>query len=211
MPRIAIVETADELRACFALRYAVWKQLGYLETENADGLEIDAFDRRATSFAVFEGGRAIATLRLVGENEPWMLAAEVLDDVADARLRARALGPCRRRLPSMTTEHIARLVEARRAPGQLLAELSRSVVHPDHRGRGLLRALIELGLARAMRAGRPLLVGSCVEGHVPLYARFGFAPLPGAGAALNDTVGTVGVTLYRDTRRHSEITLEVHP
>ena len=48
-------------------------------------------------------------------------------------------------------------------------------VHPDHRGRGLGRAVIEAGLARAAKEGFPAFLETSDETNVAIYERLGFA------------------------------------
>jgi N-acetylglutamate synthase-like GNAT family acetyltransferase len=54
--------------------------------------------------------------------------------------------------------------------GREILELASIAVHPDHRGRGIARAIIEKLL---MGASRPLYL-MCMEHNGPIYRKFGF-------------------------------------
>lgn len=57
--------------------------------------------------------------------------------------------------------------------GNEILELASIAAHPDHRGRGLARRIIE---ALLERTPRPLYL-MCMAHNGPMYEKFGFAPL----------------------------------
>jgi N-acetylglutamate synthase-like GNAT family acetyltransferase len=57
--------------------------------------------------------------------------------------------------------------------GKDILELASIAAHPDHRGRGLARKIIE---ALLERTPRPLYL-MCMAHNGPMYEKFGFAPL----------------------------------
>lgn len=58
--------------------------------------------------------------------------------------------------------------------GNEILELASIATHPDFRGQGLARGIIEALLAKTPR---PLYL-MCMDRNGPIYAKFGFAPIP---------------------------------
>lgn len=209
---LRVIADAADLRAAFRLRYRVFEALGYLPGRFPSGLEIDAYDGWSIPFGAFSlaTGELCGTLRLVtGERRDRLARAirRLVDASGDAQLRVRALSPRRRPLPSLISEAIGDALARANPHGRIAAELSRTIVHPDHRGSGLSRGLMELGLARAMLHGDRLLLGGCHPDHVALYARYGYRVLPGTGIDPYDSVGGQGShTVVCDTAELPEPT-----
>jgi predicted GNAT family N-acyltransferase len=180
---IRILDSVHELVESYRLRYEVYGALGYLRHPLVSGLEIDEHDVGAIPFGAFDlaTGDMVGTIRLLS-NEPQpgyeALVHRIVEDFGDARLAERVFGPPRERLPSILSEQIARQIDACNIEGFPLRELSRSITHPDHRGSGLGRGLMELGLAYAMQDGPVFLVGGCQSIHLGMYARYGYQKLP---------------------------------
>jgi predicted GNAT family N-acyltransferase len=192
MPEVRVLANDAELVASFRLRHAVYSALGYV-TPSATSLEIDEYDCHAIPFGSFdEHGRLVGTLRLIrGSVQPHQAAAvtRVLVEHGDRALIARALRPRKHPLPAIVSARIAQQIAAFNTAGYPVCELSRTIVHPEHRGRGLSRGLLELGLAWASCDGPVVLVGACLPEHVPMYARYGYHALPEVGRDHFDSVG----------------------
>ena len=92
------------------------------------------------------------------------------------------------------------MLDAYNTDDQIVEELSRTVVHPEYRGSGVSRGLMEFGLAYAMAAGDPVLIGGCVPEHLPMYAKYGYEKLPGTDLDTYDTVGQIANTVVCNTR-----------
>jgi predicted N-acetyltransferase YhbS len=97
-------------------------------------------------------------------------------------------------------------VMALRPAGFGLYELGRGIVRPGYQGAGVMRGLIEFGIACAARAGPAAIIGSCLPGHVAFYARHGFVPLPGASLESFPSVGQDGYVLIGRSDRLPEPT-----
>jgi GNAT superfamily N-acetyltransferase len=193
----------EEILDYHRLRYAAYDAIGYLRHHNAARLEIDEYDARAVPFAAFSAtsGRLVGTLRLVTtgpqERHRKVLAA-ILERFPEAdvgQLDARPEWP----LPSIVGAHTARMLDRYNPLGLPVEELSRTIIHPDWQGAGISRAIIELAIAFAMRRGPRVLIGGCLAEHAPMYARYGFTPLPGTGIETFASVGQLAYTLAART------------
>jgi predicted GNAT family N-acyltransferase len=188
------LETVEELIASFRLRHEVYGALGYLQRFNPSGLEIDEYDAFSIPLGAFDptSGELIGTLRLItAEPQPEIdsLVHCVLGSFADRVLTRQALAPRPRPLPSVISDDIERQIAALNPDGLAVQELSRTIVRPGHRGAGISRRLMELGLAYATRSTPVVLIGSCVPAHVAMYARYGYRRLPRAGLDHFTSVG----------------------
>jgi predicted GNAT family N-acyltransferase len=191
---IRILAVEEELIESYRLRHEVYGALGYLRGSNPSGLEIDEFDGSSIPFGAFDpaSGVMIGTLRLVTtEPQPRYdgLIRCILASLDDAVLAEQALGSRRRALPSMISDDVERQIAGFNTGRFVVGELSRTIVHPDFRGAGVSRGLMEVGLAHAARASPAVLVGSCLPDLVPMYARYGYSRLVAAGLDYFDSVG----------------------
>lgn len=192
---IKVLETVDELIESYRLRYEVYGALGYVKRFNAARLEIDSFDPYSIPFGAFDSlsGEMIGTLRLItGGLQPDYARAvsRVLADVDDEDLTLEAEKPRPALLyPSIVSDEIRRAIDAYNTGGFAVRELSRTIVRPAHRGSGVSRGLMELGLAHASLYGPSVLIGGCLPEHVPMYARYGYVQLDQTGFDYYDSVG----------------------
>lgn len=180
--KIRLLDTESDLMASFRLRYEVYRALGYLRSTLASELEIDEHDACALPFGAFDlsTGDLIGTIRLLSSDpHPGYerMIRRVVEACGDARLAERVFGE-RGDLPSILSPRIAREIAVCNTSGFPVRELSRSITHPDHRGSGVGRGLMELGLTYAMQDGPVFLVGGCQTEHLPMYARYGYDKLP---------------------------------
>src|SRR4029079_9048227 len=101
------------------------------------------------------------------------LIRRVVADHADEDLARQASGPRPLGLPSIISDDVGRQIEAFNTERFAVQELSRTIVRPGHRGSGVSRGLMELGLAHAARRAPAVLVVGCLSEHLPMYARYG--------------------------------------
>jgi GNAT superfamily N-acetyltransferase len=202
---IKVLDSSEELVRAYRLRYQVFEALDYLRTSNRCRLEIDAYDRYAIAFGAIEiaSGELVGTLRLIANGPQAFFAGRIrriLDLAGERGLRAQALERRRRAMPSIVSPAVGACLAAYNADAQEVEELSRTIVDPRYRGSGVSRGLMEFGLAYAMAAADPILIGGCLPEHVPMYAKYGYERLPGTGLDAYDTVGQVAHTVVCNTR-----------
>lgn len=191
---IRILQTFEELLDSYRLRYEIYGAIGYLQSANAARCEIDAYDARSIPLGAFDlvSGAMVGTLRLItDEVQPGYayLIARVLEQLGDDALTAQANAPATSFLPSIVSDEVEREIEHFNVEGFPIRELSRSIVRPEHRGSGVSRGLMALGMALAARHTPALLIGGCMPEHLPMYARYGYQQLPHTGL---DRFGSVG-------------------
>ena len=197
---IRILTTVRELVESYWLRYDSYSALGYLQCSNLAKLEIDPYDLMSIPFGAFDAasGRMIGTLRIVtSELQPVYerLVSRVLTEFADHDLTEQALGGRPHRLPAIVTDEIDRQIDAVN-PGRFpVHEMSRFIVHPDHRSSHVSRGLAHLAFAYAMRSGRAVFIAGCQPRHVRLYASYGFVQLPHTGVDFHASVGQFANTI----------------
>jgi hypothetical protein len=216
---IRTLGTAAELIESYRLRYDVYRTLGYLQRSNASKLEIDSYDSLSVPFGAFDpvSHAMIGTLRLITtEPQPEYegLIRRILADLADDALTQQALGPWAHPLPSIISHDVQRQIEAFNTERFVVQELSRTIVHPGHRGIGVSRGLVEFGMAYASRLGPVIIVGGCLPAHLPMYAKFGCQQLPHTDLELFESVGQIASTvicrtdvLPQPTRAHVDALL----
>jgi predicted GNAT family N-acyltransferase len=197
---VRILDTVPEFVEAFRLRYEVYGALGYLQSFNDAKLEIDEWDWQSVPFGAFDpvSGEMIGTLRLIthaGHTSHSKLIRQVLDDVGDGDLKEQTKKRRRHLLPSMISDVIVREVQSFNSDGFVVQELSRTIVRPSHRGAGVSRALMELGIAQAARFAPTVLIGGCLPQHLPMYAKYGYQKLPNTSLDLYDSVGQVAVAV----------------
>jgi len=193
---IRALETAVELYETYRLRYDIYGALGYIQHRNASQLEIDAYDPCSIPFGAFDraSGEMIGTLRLITiEPQPDYeeLVRSVLVELDDQALTDQVLGPRPHSLPSIVSDQVDLQIDEFNTERYPVQELSRTIVRPGHRGAGISRGLMELGLAHAMLGGPTVLVGGCLPRHVPMYAKYGYQQLPHSGSEHFDSVGQI--------------------
>lgn len=203
---IRVLGTESELIEAYRLRHDVYGALGYLRCTNSSQLEIDEFDISSIPFGAFDpvSGTMIGTLRLVTvARQPHHehMIRRIAGALIDPAPGFHALKPRRSRLPSIVSDEIARGIAIFNAGRFPVHELSRTIVRPDHRGTGVSRGLIEVGLAYAARSGPAVLIGSCLPAHVAMYAKYGYAPLPATEVAYFESVGRVATPVICRTDR----------
>lgn len=197
---IRILTTVRDLVESYWLRYDTYGALGYLRYSNPSKLEIDPYDLMSIPLGAFDAasGRMVGTLRIVTtELQPTYqrLISRVLTEFADPDLTRQALGNRPHRLPAIVTDEIARQIAAVNTEQWAVHELSRFIVHPDHRSSHVSRSLVQLALACATRAAPAVLIAGCQPRHVRLYASYGFVQLPHTDVDFHDSVGQLANTI----------------
>lgn len=197
---IRILATVRELVESYWLRYDTYEALGYLRCCNPSKLEIDPYDLMAIPLGAFDAvsGRMVGTLRIVTtELQPvyQRLISRVLTEFADHDLTQQALGSRPHRLPAIVTDEIDRQIAAVNTEQLAVHELSRFIVHPDHRSSHVSRGLVQLALAYATRSAPAVLIAGCQPRHIRLYASYGFVQLPHTGVDFHDSVGQFANTI----------------
>jgi GNAT superfamily N-acetyltransferase len=199
LPTVRPASSIDEIRQCLTLRKHVYGLLHYLSPEQMDdpsGLELDAWDDSSIHFAALERGRIVGSVRLVLELPPtppltiginlglfhvfheqrsWIrtLVRKLPRAFRERFDRKRFLLPI---LQSTDFESRWRHTLERIAPA---AEISRVVVAPDQRGRGISRPLITAAKDSARELRRRAAVLECIPAHQPMYEQYGFRRIPG--------------------------------
>jgi predicted GNAT family N-acyltransferase len=192
MCELKVLTTDEDLVASYRLRYDVYGGLGYIRTTNRSRLEIDEYDPFSIPFGAFVGGELVGTLRLiVSEKQPEYIEAlgRILSHQHDPELIEQASRLRRHPLPSIISTQVMRQIERFNVDRFPVRELSRTIVGPDHRGAGVSRGLMELGLAISAQRGPAVLIGGCLAEHVPMYAKYGYVELPDTRRDLYDSVG----------------------
>ncbi len=203
--KIRLLDSEEDLVESFRLRYRVYQALGYLQHTLVSELEIDVHDAYAIPFGAFDlaSGEMVGTIRLLSsESHPGYerMVHRIVELQGDAQLAERVFGE-RRALPSVLCERIAGLIDACNTGRFPVRELSRSITDPAHRGTGVGRGLMELGLAYAMQDGPSFLVGGCQSEHVPMYARYGYHQLPHTDRDHFASLGQTGAVVVCRTDR----------
>lgn len=193
---LRVLDTVADLVESFRLRYEVYDAVGYLQRQNQSKLEIDEHDVCAIPFGAFDltTNEMIGTLRLISnEVQPGYQALihRVVEDFADDQLRERTSGPAPERLPSVLSDEVDHQVGAFNTAGYPVRELSRGIIHPAHRGSGIGRGMMELGIAHATKHTPVVLIGGCLPAHLPMYARYGYQQLPERQLDRFDHVGQI--------------------
>ena len=180
-----------EMSGYFSLRYKVWKSIGYLRGENArtrTQWEIDFWDRTAVPLcAIAPDGKIMGCLRLIsnlGDEEPSYVAKI-------ERLLGKARDPHLSRLFSFQHTPMHPFDVLCEFPGfrakfrELMqrrtnvAEVGRVAVDPDYRGQCIAEILVDSAVSLAQSRRVACLFLACRDELGPLYAKSGFAPVPG--------------------------------
>lgn len=197
---LRMLTTVAELVESYWLRYDTYGALGYLQCSNPSKLEIDPYDLMSIPLGAFDAasGRMVGTLRVVTtELQPvyQRLISRVLTEFADPDLTRQALDARPHSLPAIVTDEIDRQIAAFNTERFAVHELSRFIVHPDHRSSHVSRGLVQLAFAHATRSGPAMFIAGCQPKHVRLYASYGFVQLPHTDIDFHDSVGQFANTI----------------
>lgn len=197
---LRVLTTVAELVESYRLRYDTYSALGYLQFFNQSKLEIDPYDLSSIPFGAFDtaSGAMIGTLRLISkepQQEYDYLVRHIVDTHRDPELAEQTWAPRPHPLPSLVSIDNEHQIEAFNTERFPIHELSRFIVHPEHRCANLARGLVMLGMAHAMQSGPIAFIAGCLPTHVRLYARYGFVKVPHTGLDRFDSVGQIANTI----------------
>ncbi len=190
MVSIRRLESIEDFRCYFRLRYQVWKEMGYLPAQRdcpESQMEIDYSDRTAIPVGAFNsGGELVGCARLVFPFGDEVRYARVIDELVAEQNSAilsqnlkypEALNHPFDLLESFRgfREYYARLVR----DGARKAEVSRVIVASSFRQHGLGEVLVDslVSIARELRI--QVLFLACHGNHRGFYERCGFRALEG--------------------------------
>jgi len=206
LERPIIIKRVDEkeMKEYLHLRYRVWDRIGYLPEwrQNSDQLEADAYDHYSLQFCAVDGtdNRVVTALRFVAqEKQPQGELIETLLDSAKDLKTATAFDLERKgRIPSEEYSDITAVIDENEKNGRRVGELSRLAVHPEWKGRGVTKRLMEFGIASAMDIGYRIALSRCVTSQVDFYGKFGQYPIPGLEPKLDPLVQQMAYPLTMD-------------
>ena len=193
-----------EMREYLHLRYNVWEKIGYLPDwrQNSDRLEADAYDRYSLQLCALDGddGHVVSVLRFVTqEKQPQSEIIEALFDSAKDLKTATAFDMERNgRIPSEEYSDSTAIINENEKNGRRVGELSRLAVHPEWKGRGVTKRLMEFGIASALDIGYRIALSRCVTSQVDFYGKFGQYPIPGLVPKLDPLVQQMAYPLIMD-------------
>jgi ribosomal protein S18 acetylase RimI-like enzyme len=187
--RVRQIQTAQEFEEYFVLRYNVWKEMGYLPRDEGSletPWDVNFTDRTSVALGAYERDRLVACVRLVyglGEEDRSVVAIieRLLTDRGGTSLAMRLAIP-----PGMAPQfdilgafqgfpkYYRRLVTDRVAK----AEVSRVIVAPEYRKRGLGEVVVDSVTALANLRQLDLLFLACRQSHQSFYERCGFSAIP---------------------------------
>lgn len=180
----------SEFEQFFALRYRVWKEMGFIpKRHHKTQWELDFTDRNSVPVGAFsKEGVLLGCIRLVGPfgaefDQHVTLIKKMIDGADDRRLRAAFTPPTDWNRPFDVLDsfpdfgdYYARQTKNKRTPA---AEVSRVIVVPEWRQRGLGEVLVDSAISLARRQGIKLLLLACQPKHAIFYRRCGFRIIRG--------------------------------
>ena len=211
------LKSSDDFIQYFRLRYKVWSAMGYLsqECDCANlGLELNYSDRTAYPIGAFNRhGELIGCARLVfpigHDSHHLPLISQLVAAKNDAKLMAIFQYP---RMMLHPFDLLESLVGFRAYFAGLVrkhityAEVSRVIVAPEFRDKGLGEVLVDSLVTLAQRIKVDLLFLACNDKLHPFYERCGFSVLPGLNcehfAGVNAPAIAMAMDLERRNRCH---------
>ena len=215
---VRILSRTDEIEASLRLRYDVWKEKGYLAPERESPRtpwEVDYTDRNAVVIGLFDAhGTLAGCARLVREMGPDRCSYAAGLESLLARARDPVLlrnynghdsaGRASMRQPFDVLEEFAgfrdiyRRYVKERTP---VAELSRVVLAPKHRGRGFGEVLVDSLVSIARRNGIEVLFLACRETSAPFYRHCGFETVEGMRSEAFLDIPDASVIMFNELGR----------
>jgi len=203
------IATPDELRDYFALRYEVWSAAGYIpraRDASRARLELDYTDRTSVPVGAYTPqGQLAGCARLVHQ-----LGAERPDTVRTIKdIIKRSGDPVLRQnfaYPRVLShpfdildafpgfrDYYQRLVRERRSK----AEVSRVIIHPDHRGHRLSERLVDHLVDVATREGVNVVFLACRPEIRHVYEASGFRIVPDLSAPRFEDIPIASIVMER--------------
>lgn len=203
------IGSPEEFRAYFGLRYEIWSASGYIPRSRdavQARLELDYTDRTSVAIGAFTPeGRLAGCARLVhqlGAERPdtVRLIKSIIKESSDPVLRQNFAYPRVLSHPFDILDafpgfrgYYQRLVREHRSK----AEVSRVIVHPDHRGHRLAQVLVDRLVAIAVRQRVNVLLLACRPEIRHLYEASGFRIVPDLTAPQFEDIPIASIVMER--------------
>jgi ribosomal protein S18 acetylase RimI-like enzyme len=207
------LDSEEDFRAYFSLRYSVWKQLSYMPPEKncADSQwELDYTDRTSLPIGAFsKEGDLIGCSRLVrgvGEDVPKYVSLihRLVEEKNDPKLLANFRYPVGLMHPFDVLESFPQFREYYRSlvkNGTPKAEVSRVIVKPECRHQGLGEVLVDSLISLARTKQIEVLFLACRKEHRDFYGRCGFRVIAGMECEHFVNVNVPAMAMERDLRK----------
>ena len=221
------VTTKQSLRLSLELRYQIYCALGYLSEPvraSQSRIELDCYDPTAIHYVVTsydDPGRVVASMRLlIPEASPLLIGirsadyrrwcGELANDEPTRVFRELLRRGHPNALPALDSfDYFTRIKDQPRFKELVLprnsCEISRVVVDPEYRGRGLLNLLMEKAIGIAACNRKRYLLLECAPFHEPMYGKFGFQVIEDEGQryyARERRLDAWVVAMYRELKDH---------
>jgi ribosomal protein S18 acetylase RimI-like enzyme len=203
------IVTPEELRDYFSLRYEVWSSAGYIPRSRDAArarLELDYTDRTSVPIGAYTPeGRLAGCARLVhqlGAERPDTVRTikDIIKQAGDPILRQNFAYPRVLSHPFDILDafpgfrdYYQRLVRERRSK----AEVSRVIVHPEHRGHRLGQRLVDHLVDIAVREGVNVIFLACRPEIRHLYEASGFQIVPDLSAPRFEDIPIASIVMER--------------
>jgi len=203
------IASPEALREYFTLRYEVWSAAGYIPRARDASrvrLELDYTDRTSVPVGAYTpDGRLAGCARLVhqlGAERPDAVRTikDIIKRSGDPILRQNFAYPRVLSHPFDILDafpgfrdYYQRLVRERRSK----AEVSRVIVHPDHRGHRLSERLVDHLVDVAMREGVNILFLACRPEIRHVYEASGFRIVPDLSAPRFEDIPIASIVMER--------------
>ena len=189
---VRLLETEDDFKNCFTLRYKVWEKMGYIPKENNSEktqMELNFPDRTALSIGCFtNGGELVGTARLVfslgNESRFVSVISKLVAQLNDPVLTKSFEYPKYMNHPFDVLQSFngfQSFYANLRQRNISKAEVSRVIVHPEYCQQGLGQVLVDSIKSLAKCNGIALIFLACTENHVAFYKNCGFTLHEGEG------------------------------
>lgn len=199
--RLHAATTKEQLRACFKLRFKVYGLMSYLDPELAASpaqMELDFFDKSSLHFVAIEhkSGKVIGTSRLVvrshslmatglfteisrrRQNHQSRLSTQIVMESGDPTLYQRWQQTYAFSLPIFQSAQFSKAWIDLSGP-QENCEISRVIVDPVYRGRGVSRLLMRGMISVAHELKMKAVLLECAPHHIRMYQGYGFEVVEG--------------------------------
>jgi predicted GNAT family N-acyltransferase len=195
------IDNLTELREYFSLRHKVYTIMGYLdeETENCRSkLEVNEADLHAIHIGAFcRAGvqeKLVGTARVVTNGAVDEALHENIRELVknDPIARKNLDTPYALGLPIFQSQpRTNEIMKEVFGNNQSCGELSRVIVAPQYRGRGVSTRLIDAALRKSIAKGTRRLFLECLAVHTSLYQKHGFRCISGVAGQVVDVARTM--------------------
>lgn len=210
------------------LRYLVYNALGYLDeriTAASQKIELDGYDQAAIHYAVTSRSkpdRVVGTMRLIvpGQHNLYHVTTvfrsanyrawceELADAETDRVFRDKLRWPSANALPLLDSfDYFAALTDQTLFRDMIMpnqsCEVSRVVVHPEFRGNGILKLLMDKAIADASCIRKHYLLLECAPFHEAMYRKYGYQVIEDQGRrhyARAQKLDSWAVAMYLDLK-----------